>query len=409
MRLPRDVLRRHEPVPVAFEAIVETIARRFAEAPRSGRLGIGLDNSLVMAPYIDKAGDAFVAVIDWALVERILMFSQFLWGSFRAPNHHQRLVSYLEREILLLAARKAACRHVFIAGRDYHRGYRNSPLAEILTSPVNLDGQLVVAQQLAETLVQRQIAKAVLLSDPDAASRHLIGALRHGLRVDPLDERLRTDLFVDSLVLDNVSRIDPTAVAQGLLGVTALAIAYDEIDAAVEAVASGFGGLETALDQRIMAEESRNYDARLSQIESVARTSAALQDDRMRRYLEGMAGLAALLRQVVADVMVDGLQALHTHFWDEPLNVRNSIIQSVIGLSTEDETFILHTMCAEGAEADSAAWAAIDIVPEQVWLAPLPGFNVLPGAGRPHVADWRERLADAGLRDACQAVTGWNG
>lgn len=295
---------------------------------------VSLTNTLAMSSYIIQRRDRVEIVLDWAHIERLLLFSDHL---AQAPDDRLLVAvakPYLEAEILLLAARRSVLTDQFVPAREQHRAYVDLARLENLTPRVRLEEQLAIAAHATLYVLYHEVGHLLGDRDPEIVSTAFQSFETGYPRLVRRDPVLASELHADVAAYRGLLLHRPESDIPSLFRTLAILVAYGELQSTVNVYAHRSDRMGDVFDRNSgeLHAAHRTYRAHFF--------GELMADDGMHeagpdRCVERAEALELFqdLRPIIQAALTDGVPAMSTMNWGTAEHVRACIDEQIAGVS----------------------------------------------------------------------------
>jgi hypothetical protein len=221
---------RTSPIPQSAIEDVEWASRHLGLASRGGgRVTIELRNTIEMRHVRVADGDDCTIILDWSLLERVLVFGHFFWNLQGDRLWRQKISGFLEQEAFLATSRSALLDGHHAAASNLHNAYVGFEFGHLIARRHDVTAQTREHSWYVAFAAFRELAR------PDAvANMSEVHEWLGGISPDLSDDRRPDDAslveaYLDHMALNEILSRDPRTVEQSLIGELLLYVAIDEL------------------------------------------------------------------------------------------------------------------------------------------------------------------------------------
>lgn len=316
--------------------LFRTHFREFVDAggythPSGLSVSVSLANSLEMRSHSVKLVEQIEVILDWSILERVLMLGKFAWGMNGERLWYQKIGGFLEQEIFLIAARSAVCAQATTIAEHYQNRYGSYEFAAQISHRIDLEGQLREALWYVEYMIYAELGRLACVENPDMA-KNVVHTIFDA--ADIADAALSADdiesLFIADYGLRCVIQSDRSAVKRGFLYEMILFFLYDDLLRVVQFIAPFAEGFSEHLQKRMDFALKWDRSFRWGLIRGrCLHLADATQNSDIAAELRSGAEMVNRLQDMLENVLVNGLPKLHYHYYYDSGNLNDFILKTM--------------------------------------------------------------------------------
>lgn len=361
MRLEERVARDTSP-PTAFIAIFEQLGHRLRLHFPGYQLAFSLTNTLAMSNRVTLSPGLLMIEFDWALIERLVMFSNYFWDLNGERLWRQKTIAWLEQEMLLIAARKSLCTGRFVAARECERLYREYEWDDATWHAVDLGKQAADVAHVVNYLLHVEVARIVAVANPAPIERYFLDRLPSVTEQDLPDFDVMESFMMDGIAIGNVLGVAANNVeVYGFLSEAQLAVTYMSVYRLAAGALHAFEGEPQAILPYVKSQTSVFQGFRLLQVGGLAAGHAsAMEPGDLTERMKAIATMSDEFAKVLGHVTQGGLDRLSPYNWRPITSLGSFVGDTTEDLGLAERAEIIARLTADGANDGAAQVPAQD-------------------------------------------------
>jgi hypothetical protein len=331
-------------VPAEFVAALQMALACEPDTLAGIAMTIAVDNSLAMASYAVRRGDRATITVDWAHIERALLFHDQICRLIGSPLAAEELLELFTAEVLLCASRKALSLGKYVNAREHHR------MAVALKVPTaherNWDEQsIALAVRFARFILHHEIAHQLCRNDPARAQMAFDAFQANHRKLVPYSSVRAEELYCDRYAIEALLRLSPTAEVAGLVPELSLLMLHLELWSVVSLSAHLDQADSNSIAKRVATElvADRVYRSDQASRLFAATASTSASNSSIKAWFR----VLAALQQAVEQALIDGMTATAFTSWGEIDHIRSCSDELLHGITSDAEADIRAKILAE--------------------------------------------------------------
>lgn len=226
---PMEVDRKAS-VPLDALSIVDYVSGKLTlRTPAEKPVVITFCNTICHRHRRDETDEQVLIQLDWAKFERVMMFGHFFWEMQGGRLWRQKIVSYLEQEMLLVGSRMAALQGSLSEAINLQRAYENFEFRDQLPRQFDIYSQSQELMWFIVFAAFRELVRPAASADEDRIRRLVLPTIRDHSPEVVGDNRLLRDIYLDNRGFDGILDYDREPVQRGVVGELLHYVVIDEL------------------------------------------------------------------------------------------------------------------------------------------------------------------------------------
>jgi hypothetical protein len=298
-------------IPQAAADLVDRASRALNLVSKTGeRVVVSLRNTLLMRHEAVASNEEILVLLDWALLERVLMLGHFFWGMNGSRLWSQRITGFLEQEVFLAGSRAAALQGQFALAANMQAAYENFEFRDRIEHRLDVEEQAQEFSWYVIFATFRELGRLIVNENLEEA-RESVREMAPGISPAELaDDRLVRELYLDNAGINAVART-ANSISRSALAELILYVTIDELHRKAGIVGLSAGGYSGEFEFALRAARSDDHQLRFNLLYSRCHNHAEeFEDPAIARKVRSGAEMADKFQIFMEQALDYGLPKL---------------------------------------------------------------------------------------------------